>query len=234
MRGRIRIGDIESVRAPSGPLVLEGRYRRGAEGGAGSAAVAICHPHPQFGGSMDNNVVDALEDALAAVGVATLAFNFRGVGGSTGSYDRMRGEVDDVVAALAYLARRPEVDAARIGLAGYSFGGLMAMLATARLEEAFTAGGFRPGPVALVSPMAAAQPWERMPELKSFYERSGPTLIVTGTADPFCPVKSAQDLCARIGMNSRLIIVEGADHFWAGHEPEASPSVADFFAGAWK
>ena len=180
MRKRIR-GDLEPIQAPSGPLTLEGRYRRGAEGGAGPAGVVICHPHPQFGGSMDNNVVEALEDALAAGGMATLAFNFRGVGGSGGGYDQMRGEVDDVVAALTYLAKRPEVDPGRIGLAGYSFGGLMAMLAAARLEEAFTAsGGFRPGPVALVSPMSAARPWERMPELAPFYERSGPTLIVPG------------------------------------------------------
>jgi uncharacterized protein len=228
MRGRIRRGEVESIRT-SGAPELEGRYRRGAGTGAGSAGVVICHPHPQFGGSMDNNVVEALEDALSARGLATLAFNFRGVGESGGGYDQMRGEVDDVVAALMFLAKRPEIDANRLGLAGYSFGGLMAMLAAARLAGS---GSFGPGPAALVSPMAAARPWESVAELRPFYDRPGSTLVITGTADPFCPVKSARDLSVQLGMNARMIIAEGVDHFWAGREAEAAEAAADFFSTA--
>jgi alpha/beta superfamily hydrolase len=185
---------------------------------------------------MDNNMVGALEGWLRSKGLMVLAFNFRGVGRSQGGYDQMRGEVDDVIAALTFLARRPEIDAFRVGVVGYSFGGLMAAMAAARLE-ADDGGGtgdrLRAAAVALVSPMAAAKPWEKLPELKPFYDRTGPSLVVAGTADPFCTVKSAKDLSVELGMNARLVIVEGADHFWAGREDEAAAPVADFFSRAF-
>ena len=85
-------------------------------------AVLVCHPHPLYGGSMSNNVVNAVFDTLVEARFAALKFNFRGVGESQGSFTHGLGEGQDVVAALHLLHSLPEVDSLRIGLIGYSAG----------------------------------------------------------------------------------------------------------------
>ena len=64
---------------------------------SGEKGVVICHPHSLMGGSMYNNVVEAIQEAFAAENYSTLRFNFRGVGGSTGIYDEGRGEQEDIL-----------------------------------------------------------------------------------------------------------------------------------------
>ena len=122
----------------SGALNLEGRLvsPRRAETGAG---VVICHPHPLYGGSMDNNVVYAVSKALAEKGITSLCFNFRGVGRSEGLHDDGRGEIDDTLAAIAFLAGCSEIDSGRVGLAGYSFGGAVALNAACLLYTSLVA-----------------------------------------------------------------------------------------------
>lgn len=184
---------------------------------------------------MDNNVVHALEARVLNRGVSTLSFNFRGVGRSEGDYDDMRGEVDDVIAALSWLARRPEIDPARIGLAGYSFGGLMAVMACARIlcrnaaAEKSLADAWKPRGLALISPMAPPRGWEGSPEVRPFYDHPPRTMVVAGTADRFCTIKQAQELCVQVGPEARLIVLEGADHFYADREDEIGSLAADLF-----
>ena len=99
---------------PCGDLTLEGRLTL-PDGGAPRAAV-VCHPHPMYGGSMDNNVVEAVLEALWHRQFATLRFNFRGVGRSQGRYDGGIGEISDAAAAPAdevRLGRRRPVDLGR-------------------------------------------------------------------------------------------------------------------------
>jgi alpha/beta superfamily hydrolase len=88
----------------SGDLRLEGLL---ASPCANAPAAVVCHPHPAYGGSMDNNVVDAILAAMWQAGYATLRFNFRGVGASEGEHDAGPGEVDDAVAAMAFLLASP-------------------------------------------------------------------------------------------------------------------------------
>ena len=109
-------------------IVLEGQLDLPDEGAATpSAGVVICHPHPQYGGEMTNNVVMAVSSSIVAYGMAALRFNFRGVGRSGGAYDNGVGEQDDALAALEALATGVVgddlPDEMRVGLAGYSFGG---------------------------------------------------------------------------------------------------------------
>ena len=86
-----------------------------------SAGLVVCHPHPLYGGDMHNPVVVRASEVAQGLGLATLRFNFRGVGASTGVHDEGKGEQDDVLAALDMLAAR--LPAGRqLGLAGYSFG----------------------------------------------------------------------------------------------------------------
>ena len=83
--------------------------------------VVICHPHPLYGGDMDSPVVARMAEACADRGLATLRFNFRGVGASTGRHDEGRGEQDDLRACLEHLKESLGGDA-RVAPAGYSFG----------------------------------------------------------------------------------------------------------------
>lgn len=110
------------IPAPHGQL--EAIYRPPA---APAARVAVVlHPHPQYGGTMHNKVVYRVAKALEAAGIVTLRFNFRGVEGSSGTYDDGRGEVDDARTALDWLlARQPAARAAIV--AGFSFGASVAV-----------------------------------------------------------------------------------------------------------
>ena len=97
---------IQGVRIPvEDGVVLEGRFHPGP-GKAGDAAL-ILHPHPLYGGDMDNNVVAALKDAAIKAGLDALLINFRGVGASTGSHDgQNNGESRDVLAAAKWLRQK--------------------------------------------------------------------------------------------------------------------------------
>ncbi|MCC2639419.1 MAG: Alpha/beta family hydrolase [Moraxellaceae bacterium] len=99
---------------------------------AGSARVAvICHPHPLHGGSMDNKVVSTLVRTWRDAGLATLRFNFRGVGASAGSHAHGEGEVDDLLAVLHWL--QADQGTSQVWLAGFSFGAWVAAAAVQRL-----------------------------------------------------------------------------------------------------
>src|SRR5262249_32731716 len=90
-----------------------------------AGGVVICHPHPLYGGDMDNPVVVRFAEVCRELGLATLRFNFRGVGASTGAYGHGRDERHDLAAAVAHLASLLG-PGAPLGLAGYSFGATVA------------------------------------------------------------------------------------------------------------
>lgn len=120
----MRVKSIE-VLIPSSGLTLEGRLEL-PDLSPPFPGVLFCHPHPPQGGNMDNNVVVAVGRALVKKGIAVLRFNFRGVGMSEGSYDQGIGEQADARAALKLLLEREEIDSRRVGIGGYSFGGMIA------------------------------------------------------------------------------------------------------------
>ncbi|MGH7330414.1 MAG: alpha/beta hydrolase, partial [Candidatus Binataceae bacterium] len=124
----------QRVTFKSGDLTLEGMIAYPRDSGPYRAAV-VCHPHPLYGGSMYNNVVDAVLEALHARGFATLRFNFRGVGESEGEFDNGNGEADDAIAAVHFLTTQTEVSGAGAVLAGYSFGAITAVRAAASVEK---------------------------------------------------------------------------------------------------
>ena len=99
----------------NGSLKIEGLLRKQP----GENGVVICHPHPLMGGSMHNNVVEAIKDAFALQNYTTLRFNFRGAGNSTGNYDEGRGEQTDILSAHEFL-KKSGIE--KIFFAGYSFG----------------------------------------------------------------------------------------------------------------
>jgi len=180
--------------------------------------VVVCHPHPLYGGDMGNSVVIAVCGALLDRGIATLRFNFRGAGGSGGSFDGGIGERDDARAALAFLAEREEVDPERIGLAGYSFG--------ATVAASVAAGD--PRVKALV---AVSLPTSNLAAL-SLARCHAPKLFVVGDGDPYASAPDLQRL-AESALPAEVRVVEGADHFWQGDEWEMARDVALFFDKAF-
>jgi alpha/beta superfamily hydrolase len=184
---------VVAVRVPSGSLTLEGVLHLPAR--VPAPGVVVCHPHPLYGGDMDHGVVAGLCRALAD-GLVALRFNFRGVGASEGAYDGGRGERDDAIAALEYLRARPEVDPARLGLAGYSFGAMVASGAAA-------AAGVKA--LVLVSPPVGGSGLTIPPGV--------PALVVVGDADQLAPLAALRTAVAGQEL-TRLEIVAGADHFW--------------------
>ena len=194
----------------SGDLTLEGLI---ANPGGGAPAAVVCHPHPMYGGSMHNNVVDAILVAMWEAGYATLRFNFRGVGSSEGEHDGGPGEVDDAVAAMAYLLAQPGVRKEGAVMAGYSFGAMVAV--SAGYERAEIARI-----VAVALPLAMAD--ARIPD-----GASKPVLLVSGDHDSYSPVAGLQALVVKIGDSARLEIVAGTDHFFGGGEAELSRVIAE-------
>ncbi|MGV8080536.1 MAG: alpha/beta hydrolase [Syntrophales bacterium] len=185
----------ESVVFPSGGVQLEGRLARSD----GNRAVVICHPHPQMGGSMDNNVVETLVVAYGGAGFTTLRFNFRGAGRSGGSYDEGRGERDDVLAAVAFLAGE---GFGNTQLAGYSFGAWVISRVLAIPGMAF--------PSILVSPPAGFMEFD-------FSGWPGNVRLVTaGDRDPYLDQGLVREEARRAGADFEII--PGADHFYGGKE----------------
>ena len=200
----------EPVSFPSGDLALVGVLHRPQ--GAGLPGVAVCHPHPLYGGNMENNVVVALCRALADGGTTALRFDFRGVGGSGGSYAAAVGERQDARAALDFLAGLPEVDEGRLGLAGYSFGAVVA-LGTA--DERLRA-------VAAISPPAGGL------DLASC-RVAVPTLLISGDGDDIAPAERLPEMAESLGEQCEARSMAGADHFWWGHEEALATAVVEFF-----
>jgi alpha/beta superfamily hydrolase len=180
-------------------------------------AVVICHPHPLYGGDMDNNVVTAVSEAVAETSIAALRFNLRGVGMSEGEYDGGNGEQDDVVAALDFLASVSAIDSSRIGLVGYSFGSKVALPVALRHQELQA--------VALVSPFLTDVEWER---LKVY---ATPKLFICGSEDGFIDSEKVRRLAGGLPGRVRCEIVAGADHFWLGYEAKVAEKVASFLKG---
>src|SRR5580704_5785150 len=105
------------------------------DGIAPTRCAVVCHPHPLYGGSMYNNVVDALLAAFWKKGWATLRFNFRGVGESEGAHDGGAGEAEDAAAALAFLTAQAGIQPHDAVLAGYSFGSVATVTAAQKIKN---------------------------------------------------------------------------------------------------
>lgn len=200
----------QPVRIPADSHELEGAY----EPGPGPEGVVLCHPHPLYGGDMDNNVVMALQKSLGAQGWATLRFNFRGVGASGGTHGDGKGEVEDLLAAAAYLQQHGP---GRIHLAGYSYGAWIALRASQQ--------SVRPATLILVSP-----PVDFL-DFKNLSLPPVPTLITLGDADSFCSVPALHDWLGTTGPGPKHVhieILEGCDHFYWGYEARLRSIIRDF------
>ena len=196
---------------------LEGELRRDVPRPVATAA--ICHPHPRHGGSKDHPLLWAIRNELAHRGFAVLAFNFRGVMGSGGSYGGGIDEVEDAAAAVGRV--RTEAPEASTLLVGWSFGANVALreaLHDDRVDALALVGiPLAPGDVEL-PPIPSPE------ELAALGDR--PVLLLAGDRDRYCPPDALRDLGAGIP-RAEVVVVPGADHYFTRREREAAAIVGD-------
>jgi alpha/beta superfamily hydrolase len=187
----------EKISLPSGRHRLEGYW----QAGAGHKGVVITHPHPLYGGTMNNPVVETVQSAYQQHGYATLRFNFRGVGGSQGNFDNGLGEQEDVRAAIACVEN---MDVSAIDLAGYSFG-------------AWVNAGVAADSRTSIESMMMISPPVGFIEFENVNQLSCLKLVVTGSRDDIAPAHQIRGLLPAWNPEVQFEIIDGCDHFYSGH-----------------
>ena len=181
-------------------------------------AAVVCHPHPLFGGTLHNKVVFHTMKALNSFGFPVLRFNFRGTGLSQGEHDHGNGEVDDVRAAFDWLDDEYHLP---MVFAGFSFGaavGLRAACADARVRAAIGVG-------TPVAPVAAGAEEPRVYTFDFMRDCAKPKLFVSGARDQFGPRAKLEALVASVPEPKKLVVIEGADHFFEGRLRELREAI---------
>ncbi|MGA7143086.1 MAG: alpha/beta hydrolase [Desulfobacterales bacterium] len=162
--------------------------------------VAVTHPHPLYGGDMYNLVVESIVHVYDLKDYSTLKFNFRGVGGSGGTYDNGVGEQADVLSAVSFLA---DMGMDQIDLAGYSFGAWV----NAHVLQKDTP----------VNRMIMVSPPVGFMDFASVSTMNSLKYVVTGNRDDIAPADAVKKLIASWNPDARFDIIDGADHFYGGY-----------------
>lgn len=187
--------------------------------GAPRGIALVAHPHPLYGGTMDNKVAQTLARTFVELGYAAARINFRGVGASEGVHDHGAGETDDMALLLAHMqAQYPDLP---VALAGFSFGTFV----QAQLQQRLVAAGAAGPRLVLVG--AAAGKWA-MPEI------APDSILIHGEQDETIPLQHVFDWLRP--QDIAVVVIPGADHFfhrklqhikslvtrlWPAHESDA-------------
>ena len=158
----------------------------------------LCHPHPLYGGNMDDAIVRIVEKALASQRISTLRFNFRGTGFSEGKHDDGNGEVEDLLSIFNWVSDsyKPE----KIIIAGYSFGAVIAAKAAPQIKSDL---------VLLVAPPTRA--------IHPYCFTESTVVAITGSQDDFVNNKDLASLVEK-SPNLKVTVIDGADHFFSGKQ----------------
>lgn len=194
---------------------IEGRYQPGKE--PTSPTAIVLHPHPEFGGNMNNQIVYQLYYMFVERGFATLRFNSRGVGRSQGLFDHGLGELSDAAAALDWLqSLNPESKGGWI--AGFSFGAWIGMQLLMRRPE--------------VEGFISIAPQENLYDFSFLAPCPSSGLIIHGAEDRVAPPEAVQRLVDKLQQQKGITIeqqtVEGANHFFKDHVDELIERCADY------
>jgi hypothetical protein len=206
----------ERVRIAGPAGEIEALVESPAAGGtvAGSAPArfgVVCHPHPLYGGTLDNKVVYTVARAFVELGVPSIRFNFRGVGGSAGVYDDGRGETADALAVIAYgRARWPD---AALWLGGFSFGGAVALRAAAQ---------------AWPERLVAVAPGVTRITMEGVGSPACPWLVIQGDADDVIEPPAVLDWASRQTSPPVIQVLPGAGHYFHGRLHELRTVVLAF------
>ncbi len=189
------------VRIPAQVGSLEAELYSGGEDR--TLGILICHPHPQYGGSMINNVVNALFRTFGTEGFPTLRFNFRGVGSSEGHYGGGEGERQDVRDSVLYLKRLEHIES--ILIVGYSFG---AAIGCSIVDEFEYLRGY----------ISISYPFSFIPDFIDKARSSKPKFFVMGDRDDFTSLIEFKIQVEKMPPPTLSKMYPKVDHFWGGHE----------------
>jgi alpha/beta superfamily hydrolase len=194
---------------------LEGRYHPAKQKNAPIAM--ILHPHPQFHGTMNHQIVYQCYYAFAHRGFSVLRFNFRGVGRSQGSFDHGTGELSDAASALDW-AQTINPEARACWVAGFSFGAWIGMQLLMRRPE--------------VEGFISVSPPENLYDFSFLAPCPSSGLIIHGDKDRVAPPQSVQKLVDKLktqkGITIEQQILEGANHFYEGKVDELTERCAEY------
>lgn len=202
------MGDVRKlwIEGPAGRL--EARLRAAD---SPRAAVVLAHPHPLYGGTLDNPVIFHADRELNRAGMITLRFNFRSVGGSDGFHDEGRGEIGDVAAAAHWV--RALAPGKPLVLAGYSFG--------SRCSIEYALSDRTVAAVVAVGLPVRIWRFDALAELRR------PFGVVQGTRDEFGGIDEVEAVLAAMTPRGRLYPVEDAEHLFPGLAPDAAARVVE-------
>jgi alpha/beta superfamily hydrolase len=204
------VATVLQLAGSAGPI--EALLEEPANAGPVTAFGVVCHPHPLFGGSLTNKVVHTLARVWQELGVPTLRFNFRGVGGSAGSFDEGRGETTDALQVIEW--GRQRWPGATAWIAGFSFGSFVALRA---------AQSAAPGLLITVAPPVGR--WD----FSGLVAPSAPWLIVQGDRDELVDVEAVQSFVRSFEPRPpQLTVMAGAEHFFHGRLHELRDIVRQF------
>jgi alpha/beta superfamily hydrolase len=194
---------------------IEGRYHQSEQKGA--PVVLVLHPHPLYGGTMNNKIVYRLYHIFAQNGFSVLRFNFRGVGKSQGKYDEGIGELTDAATALDWLQLQ-NPDAPTCWIAGFSFGAWIALQLLMRRPE--------------IEGFAAVSPPANLYDFSFLSPCPAAGIITQGDKDDVVSEDAVRKLADRLGAQHSTQVeyrlINGADHYYRGVEEELGNTVSDY------
>ena len=195
-------------------IELESEYF-GSKNNINIPVVLICHPHPQYGGNMYNNVVSSVFNKIINNEISCLRFNFRGVGKSTGNHSGGPGELSDVKACIDFLTNKKNYE--RIIICGYSYGAAIGCSAINYSEK-------------IIGYISISFPWDFMgAKYRELSQSNKPKLFIQGNQDTVAVYERFEEnfnfyLDPKIGK-----IIEGADHFYMGYELQVADETLKFY-----
>ncbi len=194
---------------------IEGRYHH--QKTPNSPVALVLHPHPQFGGTMNNPVTYALFQSFVNRGFSVLRFNFRGVGRSQGAFDAGIGELSDAAAALDWLQSQ-NPDAPQCWIGGFSFGAWIAMQVLMRRPE--------------IEGFISVAPPANMYDFTFLAPCPSSGIIIQGKADEVVTPPAVQKLVDKLKTQRHITIdhveIDGANHFFESEMPEMMGAVDSY------
>ncbi len=182
---------------------------------ANKPPILLCHPHPQFGGNMHNNVVSGIFNKLIKSDIPCLRFNFRAVERSTGTHSNGKGELSDVKACIDFLIN--EKKKVEIIICGYSYGAAIGCSAINYSAK-------------IMAYISISFPWDFMGlKYKELSQSDKPKLFIQGNRDTIALYEKFEENFSFYLEPKRKKIIDGADHFYWGYEEQVANEVIEFY-----
>lgn len=205
---------VLTLQGPTGKL--QAQLETPAEYAQPLGIALVCHPHPQFGGTMTNKVVHVLSRSALGAGLAALRFNYRGVGDSEGTYDEGIGETEDALSLFAWL--RQQQPTAAMVVAGFSFGAAVALRVAARES--------------VVQLVTIAPPLNYF-DNETIPVPDCPWLVVHGDADEVVDCAQTRERLDEARLEPDYHVIHGAGHFFHGRLPDLRDTVEPTLLRCW-